>query len=766
MGVFNVGLFSKPRYSAFPWNHNNKFSTKTGVIKPVATEFLDTGEVFDLNDISAICRQAPMLAPTLDTHYMDIHAFALRLRSLGNASRDPWVYEDFFNLNKNTDGSRRLPSFPLGCMFAANGFKTGTLYESLGFPIFTDFRKKYLDYIRAKASWVFDPVTSVGVIESDTTADYTIQVEDDLDLLFSVVPSSLTSQFTMGVSHTGTVDSQQVTKDYDIYNMNPFVVSGDYSGFRFGNSDYYAKDYESSVLLEGLADNFIHAFGHSSTLIGYIVRSYPDAFPELFQYVNTFPAEDLVYSPFGVCFAADWSDVFPLNADKFSAQINKDLGGINLLERVYERYHIDSVTILREFEEYLLEGALSLSQASAYSEEYASVYYRLESNGNRTGYYLDSIFEVLRQKLVNGFPLSLQTNFFTYRDPDTRPFVVYEIMIPSYFIEGYWKVLSDWYINTAIQNPDTFITDHIINREALESESGLDDCVMQFNNVNSLYSRFWKNDYFTSAFPSPQAGQAVGIPVNGTIVDLRNANAMQKLRERLLYAGQRFRDVLYAITGKKTSSAILEMSEVIGSWSLTINVDSVLQNSQSNENNPLASYGGTGLGYRSSGRGCKYVAEEPTIIIFLCSIRPQASYFQGLSRKFTRFNIYDYDIPQLANVGEQEVRLNELYVGADSPSTPTADNIRFGYQRRNGDFMWTPNEVHGEFQTSLDFWHNARQFDSKPSLGINFLQVNPVEDNLNRIFAVPSDAVDRWYCRIDFEGQVIRHLPKHVHYDL
>ena len=276
-----------------------------------------------------------------------------------------------------------------------------------------------------------------------------------------------------------------------------------------------------------------------------------------------------------------------------------------------------------------------------------------------------------------------------------------------------------------------------------------------------LFNRYWPNDYFMSSFPTPQAGQAVSIPVNGTIVDLRNANALQKLRERLLYAGSRFRDVLYSLTGKRTSSAIMDMSEVIGSWSNTINVDSVLQQSASENGSPQANYAGTGLGFRGGSRGASYVAEEPTVIMFVCSIVPKASYFQGLHRKFTRCDVYDYDIPQLANVGEEPVYKRELYLDVDHDDQPT-----LSYQRRNGSFMWTPDEVHGDFQTSLDFWHNARIFGSCPQFQRSLLQINPKDDNLNRIFAVNSDSVNHFYCHFTFEGSVIRHLPKHVHYDL
>lgn len=690
MSVFNVGLFKGPKYSSFDWSHGNRISMKAGKLNVIGWEFLNTGEKFS-SDVSNVVRQAPMLAPTMDTYRMDVHAFAVRLRSIGKVSRNPWVYEDFFNVQTNVDGSSVLPSVPLGFLFAVNGFRNGTLFEQLGFPTFKKDREDYLNWLRANYPWIWDVVPTSQTFSANSSVAY-------------IVPSTIP---TVGTTNPSIDPSEfQVSKGYLLNNTRyislAIVISSSlsvYRPFRGTLIDFILSKYPS--LYSGFV--FIPVSG------GYIFtrwQSTPDASSADFEYVTSH----------------------------------------SILDVLYERYKIDSVSILKEYEDWLLEGFLSLLQGGVASSNTSFL--------NIYGFDFNSVFNIFRGVLYAAFPDLPATTLFSG-----------DRLVPAYPFEAYWKVISDWYINTSIQEPDSFYLSKVVD----DTMSGFIFSDGSFLNrlkiTNELAYRYWSNDYFTSAFPSAQIGNAVGIPVNGTIIDLRNANAMQKLRERLLYAGSRIRDVWFAIWGKKTSAAILDMSEVIGSWSNEINVDNVPQTSQTENGSPQAGFSGVGLGYRSGGKNAEYIAEEPTVILFIASISPRASYFQGLSKKFLRSNLYDYAIPQLANVGEQKIDLGELYLGSDSPSSGSP-LLTFGYTRRNGDMMWTPDEVHGDFRDSLDYWHNARIFGSRPSLSVDFLQINPSADNLNRVFAVESDSYDHFYCHFRFSGYVVRALPKHVHYDL
>lgn len=681
-----------------------------GKIHVIASEYLDTGEKFDLNSVGNVTRVAPMLAPTLDTYQTDIFAFACRLRSLGMANRNPWPYEDFFNLRDNLDNGKTLPSVPLGVLFSVNRFRNNTLLENFGLPTFKNIREDYLEYVRNNYPWAFDSsFASIFDDANNTLLLGAASIFDSTSLSFQVIPSS------------------------------PFVFNG-VSYYNAFDSYHYGISYSLVTWLFALSP-------YKDKLAKYYIKN----------------SEDFTLNSYSPGFISFVDSGEPLESLKKT----------NVLDVLYDVAKVDSVTVVNQYIDYLLDSLWELrSYESGANAQYGFC--------GVFGYYSDSIGAQIMRSLKPNFPdLPTQTLLLSSGESVVMP------MVPTYFFDSYFKIVADWFINTSLYDPDIWYLQAVSlfhprssngeeynwssilgNDASLTSIAIYRSIVSQWMSENGFCYRYWRNDYFTSCFPSPQAGSSVAIP-QGSIIDLRNANSWQKLKERLAYAGHRWRDVLFAITGKRTSSAIMDMSEVLGAWSNTINIDSVLQQSESTNSQPLANYAGTGLGYRSGGKGAYYVAEEPTVIIFVANIRPRASYFQGLHRKFTRGYLMDYDIPQLANVGEDVVRVSELYFDGDSinPSVSESDT-RFGYQRRYGSFMWSPDEVHGDFRGNLDFWHNARIFGSEPTLSQSFLQVKPDEDNLNRVFAVTSDSVNHFYCHFTFVGDVIRHLPKAAIYDL
>lgn len=708
---FSTGVFSAPKFSAFSWSHGNRISMDAGKIHVIGSEYLDTGEKFDLNSIGNVTRVAPMKAPTLDTYQTDIFAFACRLRTLGMATRNPWVYDDFFNLRDNINTNKRLPDIPLAVLFGVNRFRNNTLLENFGLPTFKNLREDYLSFLRSQCSYIFDSLVSLKYFNEGSSSSS----------LYYISPFSQPRPF-------------------------PF------SYFPFNDIDYYYH-WEGSYIGE-------YDVPFKGSLFAYVLSRFPD--------ILTY-----IYTSFGID-SGDVSnvDISPVGISFFHAA-GLQSSSFDLLSYLYELYHIDSLSILKDYEDWLLDGLFEM-------RSYDSDEIDLSGLCNVLDIYPDSIGAEIIKNLRYNFP-DLPTE-------DLQLCMGQQIeapLVPTYFFDAYNKIVADWFINTALVDPDDFYINaskFFHPRAANGSEmnwttifnSGSSttpqqiykQAIADYKQTNGFHYRYWRNDYFTSCFPTAQAGSAVQIPINGTIVDFRNANSWQKLKERLLYAGHRLKDVLFALTGKKTSSAIMDMSEVLGAWSNTINVDAVLQQSESTNSQPLANYAGTALGYRSGGKGAYYVAEEPTVIIFVASIRPRASYFQGLHRKFQRAYITDYDIAQLANVGEDVVHTSELYFDGDSAKYKSYEDSVFGYQRRYGSFMWAPDEVHGDFRGNLDFWHNSRIFGSEPSLSLEFMQVKPDEDNLNRIFAVTSDSVNHFYAHFTFEGNVIRHLPKAAMYEL
>lgn len=242
-----------------------------------------------------------------------------------------------------------------------------------------------------------------------------------------------------------------------------------------------------------------------------------------------------------------------------------------------------------------------------------------------------------------------------------------------------------------------------------------------------------------------------------TINDLRRAFAIQRWLEANARGGARYCEQLLMHFNVFPQDARLQRPEFLGGGKSPVIVSEVLQNSETSTT-PQGTMAGHGIS-ASRNHSFTYRAQEHGWIIGIMSIMPRSSYQQGLQRKFSRLDKFDYGWPELAHLGEQEILNKELYYDGlnGDGSTPLDDQV-FGYTPRYAEYKWHPSTVHGDFKNSLDFWHLGRIFDSRPALNKDFITCN--DPNLNRIFAVERTDVDHFWCEIYHDIRKISKLPK------
>ena len=242
-----------------------------------------------------------------------------------------------------------------------------------------------------------------------------------------------------------------------------------------------------------------------------------------------------------------------------------------------------------------------------------------------------------------------------------------------------------------------------------------------------------------------------------TINDLRRAVRLQEWMERNALAGSRYNESILAHFGRRTSDARLQRAEYLGGGRVPVQISGVVTTAWSagpSGNTPPANLAGHGISYGKSNK-FSYNCEEHGFIIGIMSVMPRADYFQGVDRMFnTRQSFLDYPWPSFAHLGEQPVYASELWTSPDTMGIPQSRPI-FGYQSRYAEWKFKQNTIHGDFRSSMQFWHLARTFSSQPALGIEF---NTFDDALpNRIFAVSGG--DHLWCYINNRCTVKRSLP-------
>lgn len=234
-----------------------------------------------------------------------------------------------------------------------------------------------------------------------------------------------------------------------------------------------------------------------------------------------------------------------------------------------------------------------------------------------------------------------------------------------------------------------------------------------------------------------------------TINDLREAFALQRWMEANARGGSRYIEVILSHFGIKSSDARLQRPEYIGGGHSNLIISEVLQMSETQET-PQGTMAGHGINLGET-RAVNYFAEEHGWIIGLISVMPKTAYQQGLPKKFSKFNKFEYAWPELAHLGEQEIKSREIWAWQPADGQEEV----FGYIPRYAEYKFINGTVHGKLRTELNFWHLGRIFEDKPVLNEAFIECNPSK----RIFAVEDPTVEEMYVHIFHRIRAKRPLP-------
>lgn len=241
------------------------------------------------------------------------------------------------------------------------------------------------------------------------------------------------------------------------------------------------------------------------------------------------------------------------------------------------------------------------------------------------------------------------------------------------------------------------------------------------------------------------------------IADLRMSIALQHIFEADARNGTRYREFLSGTWGVTSPDSRLQIPEYIGGQRIPINVNQVVQTSQTDPTTGQAL--GNTAAYSlttCSKQMVDYAATEYGYIIGLAVVRVEHSYQQGLATKWTRGGRFTYYDPRLAALGEQPVYNREIY----AQGTPEDEEI-FGYQEAWADYRYKPSYVTGEmrsnYQTSLDAWHYADDYDKLPRLSAEWIQEGT--QNVDRTIAITSAKSHQFLCDFYFTEDWYREMP-------
>lgn len=228
---------------------------------------------------------------------------------------------------------------------------------------------------------------------------------------------------------------------------------------------------------------------------------------------------------------------------------------------------------------------------------------------------------------------------------------------------------------------------------------------------------------------------------SATINQLRQATQIQKLLERDARGGTRYTEKIHAHFRVRSPDARMQRPEYLGGGSTPIITTPVPQTSATvtaGQGTPLGTLSGTTTGL-ASGHGFTASFTEHCYVIGVLCVRADLTYQQGLRKMWSRRTQYDFYWPEFANLGEQAVLNQEIYVRGTGGGN--GDDSVFGYQERWAELRYQPSEITGAFRSThpqpLDAWHLAQRFNGLPVLNAGFIEEHPP---VSRTLAIGSAA--------------------------
>lgn len=207
--------------------------------------------------------------------------------------------------------------------------------------------------------------------------------------------------------------------------------------------------------------------------------------------------------------------------------------------------------------------------------------------------------------------------------------------------------------------------------------------------------------------------------------DVRLAFALQRYEEARSRYGSRYTEYLRYL-GVRSSDARLQRPEYLGGGRQTISFSEVLQTGVDSADEGVGTLRGHGIAAMRSNRYRKFF-EEHGVVITLASVRPRSMYGDACNRLWFRRVKEDFWQKELEHIGQQEVYRREIYAQSDAAGGDTV----LGWQNRYDEYRHVPSTIAGDFRTTLNDWHLARQFGAAPALNSDLVTCTPTK----RVFA-------------------------------
>lgn len=248
--------------------------------------------------------------------------------------------------------------------------------------------------------------------------------------------------------------------------------------------------------------------------------------------------------------------------------------------------------------------------------------------------------------------------------------------------------------------------------------------------------------------------QTLGASINA----LRLTATMQQIKEMLLFYGGRISEVIRTQYGVTVPEGIIQQTEFLGSAHCELNMDTVLQTSESSAESPL----GDSAGY-STTFSEDYLFEKSftywSVLSVVVVVRQKHTYCQGLALQHQKKRKYDFFNPMFKGLGAQPRPKSIIYLtGTETDNdvwnfAPAWQEYKFELDRTTG--LMAPN-----VPNNLAVYNYTDLYENVPNSGEEWINETPVY--LDRTLAVQSTATPQFISNFQFDIERINTVPNFV----
>lgn len=399
----------------------------------------------------------------------------------------------------------------------------------------------------------------------------------------------------------------------------------------------------------------------------------------------------------------------------------------------------------------------------------------------------------LRQRLLDyiddpsdeDFFIALRNAYYTDGSVNELPRLLSEPIFCYHFI---WR---DWYRFTSFEpsagGSEPYLDNGVLDYFS-EANAGLENAGSTDTLLNSLESEFlryvidadddttygdlvfrlryphFRPDGFMSGRFGNKPTVLIPTGVNGTIPNLREASAWQRVIDIFSIAGTRLFDRIRAVFNVTPTGFADDRVQFLARYQSYIKIGEVITTATTEEAK-TGEYSGRGILIDG-----KYLFKrrfsEYGWLMCISSVMPSIAY-NGISRQLTDVSLMDTPIPQLAEVGDDSIREWEVqFTFAGDPDSSFGPGI-FAHQFRYYAYKWMPSTIHGSFRmSSMAPWVPT----NPQNVALNLPKwSHAYPEAWNKIFNdTDNEEVfgDRYFFKLTFNVIANRPLPKYINYHL